>query len=131
MFSKSQGPLPGMNLSFPDVCLTPTPAGPVPTPYPNIGLNSTAIPNVFNQFIQAMPIHNLMTKEPVSTGGVGPGIASGMVCGPVTHLLGSFKVFASVMPVVTMMHPTMHDGMSPNSIGSALVPSQVRVLVLG
>jgi uncharacterized protein DUF4150 len=27
----------GMSTVFPDVCKTPTPAGPVPIPYPNIG----------------------------------------------------------------------------------------------
>ena len=27
----------GMSIAFPDVCKTPTPAGPVPIPYPNTG----------------------------------------------------------------------------------------------
>ena len=27
----------GMSIAFPDVCKTPTPGGPVPIPYPNIG----------------------------------------------------------------------------------------------
>ena len=27
----------GMSITFPDVCKTPTPAGPIPLPYPNIG----------------------------------------------------------------------------------------------
>jgi hypothetical protein len=27
----------GMSVAFPDVCKTPTPGGPVPIPYPNIG----------------------------------------------------------------------------------------------
>lgn len=30
----------GMSLVFPDVCKTPTPGGPVPIPYPNIGKSS-------------------------------------------------------------------------------------------
>lgn len=30
----------GMSTVFPDVCKTPTPAGPVPIPYPNIGMAS-------------------------------------------------------------------------------------------
>src|SRR5437660_12280383 len=30
----------GMSPIFPDVCKTPTPAGPVPIPYPNIGQSS-------------------------------------------------------------------------------------------
>ena len=32
----------GMSPIFPDVCKTPTPAGPVPIPYPNIGKSSDA-----------------------------------------------------------------------------------------
>ena len=30
----------GMSTVFPDVCKTPTPGGPVPIPYPNIGMAS-------------------------------------------------------------------------------------------
>ena len=31
----------GKSLVFPDVCKTPTPAGPVPIPYPNLAESST------------------------------------------------------------------------------------------
>jgi hypothetical protein len=30
----------GMSMVFPDVCKTPTPGGPIPIPYPNIGMAS-------------------------------------------------------------------------------------------
>lgn len=30
----------GISIAFPDVCKTPTPAGPVPIPYPNIAMAS-------------------------------------------------------------------------------------------
>ena len=30
----------GITIAFPDVCKTPTPAGPIPIPYPNIALSS-------------------------------------------------------------------------------------------
>ena len=30
----------GMSIVFPDVCKTPTPGGPIPIPYPNIGMAS-------------------------------------------------------------------------------------------
>jgi len=30
----------GMSIAFPDVCKTPSPAGPIPIPYPNIGMAS-------------------------------------------------------------------------------------------
>jgi hypothetical protein len=32
----------GQSPVFPDVCKTPTPGGPVPIPYPNIGMSSNA-----------------------------------------------------------------------------------------
>ena len=30
----------GLSIVFPDVCKTPTPGGPIPIPYPNIGKSS-------------------------------------------------------------------------------------------
>ena len=33
----------GMSTVFPDVCKTPTPGGPIPIPYPNIGKSSDTI----------------------------------------------------------------------------------------
>jgi hypothetical protein len=30
----------GVTIAFPDVCSTPTPGGPIPIPYPNIGMSS-------------------------------------------------------------------------------------------
>lgn len=32
----------GMSIAFPDVCKTPSPGGPIPIPYPNIGKSSDA-----------------------------------------------------------------------------------------
>ena len=34
----------GLDFGFPDVCLTPTPVGPIPIPYPNMAMPMTAIP---------------------------------------------------------------------------------------
>ncbi|GHA21032.1 type VI secretion protein [Arenicella chitinivorans] len=124
---------PAIHFAFPDVCNTPTPAGPVPIPYPNIALTSTSIPTVFNQFIQAMPIHNLMTMAYISNGdnpGVLGGVASGMVMGPERHILGSFKVFATAFPVVKMLMPTEQNGPMGNMVGATLSPSQLKVMVL-
>ena len=66
MFANTQ--MMGMDLGFPDVCLTP--AGPVivPVPYPNIALGSTAIPNQLIVMIVAMPAHNLGTITPLTNG---------------------------------------------------------------
>jgi hypothetical protein len=129
MFANTQ--MFALNLGFPDVCNTPVGPVVVPIPYPNLAPTATAIPNVFNQFIMAMPIHNLMTKVPMSEGdepGVLLGIASGLVMGPVQHLFGSVKVFRCVMPATKMLSPTGHNGFSLNIPGLTLTPSQIKVL---
>lgn len=46
MFANCQ--LFGVDLAFPDVCLTPMPA-PTPIPYPDIALGPTAIPNALDR----------------------------------------------------------------------------------
>ena len=61
MFANSQ--MIGVDLAFPDVCLTPSPA-PVPIPYPDIALAPTAIPNAFNILFVGTPAHNMATVTP-------------------------------------------------------------------
>lgn len=132
MFVRSQGPIPGMDLAFPDVCLTPI-VVPVPIPYPNIGMSITAIPNVTNMFIMGMPAQNLMTMGATSLGdmaGVNGGVASGMIAGPTRHIMGSAKLFIGPAPATKMLDPTAQNGMAPNALGIALSPSQIKVLCL-
>lgn len=133
MFANTQ--MGGMNFAFPDVCNTPTPAGPVPIPYPNIATGVTANPGTAckKTFITCMPAHNMMTKGTISNGdnaGVAMGVASGMVMAPDSYLLGSFGVFYEAMPVVKMTSMTGQNGMSLNTVGATLAPAQVKVLVL-
>ncbi len=122
-----------LNLGFPDVCKTPI--GPVvtPIPYPNMSFTSTAIPNVFNQFITCMPIHNLMTTVPTSSGneaGVLLGVVSSLIMGPTLHMLGSVKIFRTIMPATKMLSTSGQNGMALNIPGLTLSPSQVKVLYL-
>lgn len=129
----------GMNLAFPDVCLTPipTPVGPVPVPipYPNISTPTTAIPvtAAFRCLVMAMPAHNMMTMGTISAGdntGVNMGLLSGMVMGPTRHLFGSTNLMMGGLPATKMLSPTGQNGFSPNAIGLSLVPSQVKVMSL-
>jgi hypothetical protein len=129
MFAASQ--MMGMDMGFPDVCLTPSPVGPVPIPYPNIGLGPTAIPNIPTILIMCMPAHNMATSIPMSNGdnaGVAMGVASGMVMGPVRHLTGAFTVLANAMPMTRMTSVALQN--STNCPGVRLVPSQVGVMLL-
>ena len=75
MFGNSQ--MMGMDMGFPDVCLTPTPAGPVPIPYPNIGMGPTAIPGQ----VKVMGSPKLRRVGSRRRAPSGTGIL-GRVCGP-------------------------------------------------
>jgi hypothetical protein len=121
----------GMDMAFPDVCLTPTPAGPVPIPYPNIAMGPTAIPVAVNVLFMATPAHNMATVTPLSNGdnaGVAMGVASGMVMGPSRHLTGSFKVLVKGMPATKMTSASLQN--STNAPGMRIVPSQPKVILL-
>jgi hypothetical protein len=129
MFANTQ--MFALNLGFPDVCKTLVALAVVPIPYPNMSFTNTAIPNVFNQFIMCMPIHNLMTTVPTSTGnepGVLLGVASQLIKGPTLHLLGSIKIFRSIMPATKMLSTSGQNGMALNIPGMTLSPSQVKIL---
>lgn len=131
MFANTQGP--GMNMAMTDVCKTPI--GPVitPIPYPNIAETATAIPNVENQTIMAMPVHNLMTMIPLSNGnqaGVLMGVVSSLIMGPVKHTMGSMKVFISAAPATMMLQPTGHNGEIPNDVGMTMTPCQTKVMYM-
>lgn len=123
----------GMNISVPDVCLTPTPAGPVPIPYPNMSMNPTGLPMVPFVFYGCGPAHNMLTMPPMSVGdnaGVNMGVASGMVMGPTRTMLGSFTTLIAGMPATKMTSVTGQNGASLNIVGATLVPSQPRVMIM-
>ena len=131
MFANTQ--FPAIDLGFPDVCKTLIALAVVPIPYPNIGVTSTAIPNIFNMFTTAMPDHNLMTTVPISNGdqpGLLLGVVSQLIMGPVRHVFGSFKVFKQVMPATKMLSMTGQNGMALNIPGMTLTPCQVKILIL-
>jgi len=123
-----------MNLAFPDVCNTPTPAGPVPIPYPNIAISVTHIPSQFHIFIGGGLAENLLTEGTVSNGdnaGLLGGLISGMDMAADRCLLGSFKVALGGVFATRLTSPTGQNGLMPNSMGLSITPSQVCVLVLG
>ncbi|MCA9605052.1 MAG: DUF4150 domain-containing protein [Myxococcales bacterium] len=129
MFANSQ--MMGMDLGFPDVCLTPTPAGPVPIPYPDIAMGPTAIPGQVKVFNFFTPAHNMATTIPLTNGdntGVATGVASGMVMGPARHLTAAFTCLVGGTPATRMTSVALQN--STNCPGVRIVPSQPRVLLL-
>ncbi|NLW04355.1 MAG: DUF4150 domain-containing protein [Pseudomonadaceae bacterium] len=123
----------GLNLGFPDVCITPIGPVPTPIPYPNLAIPTMAIPSQFKVLTLAMPNHNMMTITPMSNGdnsGVLMNPASGMVMGPQRQLLGSFKTFIGGMPANKMLGMSGQNGFTPGAPGVTLVPSQVKLMLL-
>ena len=129
MFANSQ--MMGMDLGFPDVCLTPTPAGPVPIPYPNISLGPTSVPSQVRVMYCCTPGHNMATVAPLSNGdnpGVATGVASGVVMGPRRHVTASFTILIGGMPATKMTSVAIQN--STNAPGCRIVPSQPKVILL-
>ncbi len=131
MFANSQ--MMGMDLGFPDVCLTPVPPAPapVPIPYPNIGLGPTALGFYPKVLWMCTPAHNMATTVPLTNGdnaGVAMGVASGTVMGPDRHLTAAFTVLVGGMPATRMTSVALQN--STNCPGMRIVPSQPKVLLL-
>ncbi|HPB73855.1 MAG TPA: DUF4150 domain-containing protein [Chromatiaceae bacterium] len=129
MFGNAQ--MMGTDTAFPDVCLTPSPAGPVPVPYPNIAMGPMAVPNVPNILFMGTPAHNLGTTIPMTNGdnaGLATGVASGTVMGPSRHLTGAFSVLIKGMPASRMTSMALQN--NTNAPGCRVVPSQTKVLIL-
>jgi hypothetical protein len=129
MFGNAQ--MMGMDTAFPDVCLTPSPAGPVPIPYPDIAMGPTAIPNVPNILFMGTPAHNMATTIPMTNGdnaGLATGVASGTVMGPSRHLTGAFSILLKGMPATRLTSLSLQN--NTNAPGCRVVPSQTKVLLL-
>ena len=127
MFANTQ--MMGVDLGFPDVCLTPPAA--VPIPYPNIGLGPMGVPAAYNILYMCTPAHNMLTTVPLTNGdnaGVMLGVASGLVMGPDRHITAAFTVLVKGIPATRMTSVSIQN--NTNCPGMRLVPSQVKVLLL-
>jgi hypothetical protein len=131
MFANTQ--MMGVDMGFPDVCLTPAPPSPapVPLPYPNIGAGPMGVPPAVKILFMCAPAHNMATVVPMTNGdnpGIATGVASGMVMGPDRHLTGSFTTLLLGMPATRMTSVALQN--STNCPGARLVPSQPKILIL-
>ncbi|MBK9263897.1 MAG: DUF4150 domain-containing protein [Polyangiaceae bacterium] len=131
MFGNSQ--MGGLNVGFPDVCLTPAPPAPapIPIPYPNMSLGPLGVPFVPTVLYGGTPAHNLATMIPISMGdnpGIATGVASGTVMGPTRSVTCAATVLVGGLPATRLT--TVNVQNSTNAPGMRIVPSQVRVLVL-
>jgi hypothetical protein len=115
-----------------DVCKTPSPAGPVPLPYPNIAMCMQANGESSKVKISGAWALTVSSKIPMSTGdepGVAGGVISSRFKGEVQYKKGSSKVKIQGKAGVHVTALTGHNGSNANMpAGVQAVPSQVAVL---
>lgn len=118
----------------PDVCKVPTPAGPVPTPFVNMGTTQMADPGglVNKVLLVNMPAMNQASKIAMTNGnqpGSIGGVASNKIMGQVQFLNGSVKVMVGGKPAVRVGTMTGQNGAPVNAVGSVVKPSQTKVIL--
>lgn len=133
MFALTMGP--GQTMGMPDTCLTPTPAGPIPTPYPNIAMSSMSPGSVKTVLMGGTPVINQMASIATSMGdeaGMATGLVSHLIKGANMWILGSTSLIVGGTPAMrlTSMGGCNAMGMTPNGPSVCVVPSQPIVSVL-
>jgi len=114
-----------------DVCKTPTPAGPIPIPYPNIGMLPMADPPSPNVLIAGSPALTTECQVPMTNGdqaGAAGGVVSSQIMGEAKFTMGSMSVSIEGAPAVRMTDPTTHNKM--NAVGTCMVPSQSVLMIM-
>jgi Domain of unknown function (DUF4150) len=108
----------GMSIVFPDVCLTPTPGGPVPIPYPNIASSSDAADGPSTVTCDgAMPMTKgaKYSKSSGDEAGSNGGVASGTSRDAAEFMLYSFDVKLEGNGVCRLGDPLFHN--NKNTLG--------------
>ena len=85
----------GKVICFPDVCKTPSPGGPIPIPYPNIGMSSDTAKGTKKVKNQGNPVMVKGSNYSTSTGdeaGSAGGVISSKTKGKCEFILFSFDV---------------------------------------
>jgi hypothetical protein len=102
----------GMSMVFPDVCKTPTPAGPIPIPYPNIGQasdTSQGPTTVTTDGQMPMVKGALYSKSSGDEPGTAGGVISSVNMNVCEFMLYSFDVKFEGKNVCRMGDPMFHN----------------------
>lgn len=127
----------GQIASFPDVCKTPSPGGPVPIPYPNAGMLTQAKGSscakkvkICNKKVvtKKTVISRTMGDEP----GVLKGVKSNSQMSKAKFRKGVAKVVVEGSPIINQLKSSAHNNTNANApMGSQVSPSQTKVIVVG
>jgi hypothetical protein len=103
----------GMSMVFPDVCLTPTAAGPIPIPYPNIARSadtSNGPATVTCDGEMPMTKGAQYSKSSGDEAGSAGGVASGTSRGVAEFMMYSFDVKFEGQGACRLGDPLFHNG---------------------
>jgi hypothetical protein len=102
----------GMSTVFPDVCQTPSPAGPIPIPYPNIGQAANTSGGTSTvTFDGCMPMtkdakYSMTSGDEAGTAG---GVVSGTIMGEAEFMMYSFDVKLDGKNACRLGDPLFHN----------------------
>ena len=110
----------GMVMGFPDVCKTPSPAGPIPIPYPNIAMSSDTSDGsstVKCDGEKVMIQGSVFSKSNGDEAGVAGGVVSNCNMGKAEFILYSFDVKFEGKNVCRLGDLMLHNemGSTPNT----------------
>jgi hypothetical protein len=103
----------GITQAFPDVCKTPSPAGPVPIPYPNIAQSSDTADGASTVLSDGNPTcvkdSNFRMSTGDEAGSAGGGVVSNKIKGKAEFVNFSFDVMFEGKNVARAMDPMLHN----------------------
>lgn len=103
----------GTTIAFPDVCKTPSPAGPIPIPYPNIAKSSDTAKGTTKVKCDGNPVcvkdSNFSMSTGDEAGSAGGGVASNKIKGKAEFVMGSMDVKFEGKDVVRAFDIMLHN----------------------
>ena len=108
----------GMSMIFPDVCKTPSPAGPIPMPYPNVAKSQDTDAGSSSVRMDGNPIMLKSSSFMISTGdeaGSAMGVVSNKIKGKAYPKLYSFDVKVDGDNVFRLTDIMLQNGGSPTN----------------
>jgi hypothetical protein len=103
----------GITVAFPDVCKTPSPAGPIPIPYPNIAKSSDTASGTTKVKCDGNPTcvkdSNFKMSTGDEAGSAGGGVASNKIKGKAEFILFSMDVKFEGKNVCRALDTMLHN----------------------
>ncbi|WP_095989274.1 DUF4150 domain-containing protein [Cystobacter fuscus] len=122
----------GVSMAFPDVCKTPTPAGPVPMPYPNVAQSADTANGSRTVTGDGNPLMLKSSHFATSTGdeaGSAMGVASNKIKGKAYPKMYSFDVKVEGQNVFRFTDIMLQNGGSPTNTPPAAEMQNTTVAV--